>query len=97
MKRMCTEKNIFSFHYAFLKLEFGCDLNQNMLWQFNMLVKFKKALEQLAQEISSNHRYEVHPIGGEKSSWIYIVYNNLVFNIIAVLNKSEKVLGCKSK
>ena len=48
MKRMCTEKNIFSFHYAFLKLEFGCDLNQNMLWQFNMLVKFKKALEQLA-------------------------------------------------
>ena len=66
--------------------------------------KFKKALEQLAQEILSNHRYEVHSKGGETEVimdiHVVIVHNkqfNINIFIIAVLNKSEKVLGCKSK
>ena len=41
------------------------DICQKKKQQKFVSFKFKKALEQLAQEISSNHRYEVHPIGGE--------------------------------
>ena len=52
----------------------------------------------------SNHRYEVHPIGGEieethhgyTCSHCTQRFNINIF-IIAVLNKSETVLGCKSK
>ena len=56
---------------------------------------------------SSNHHYEVHPIGGEteESHHEYTCslctrqfnINYLTIFVIAVLNKSEKVLGCKSK
>ena len=54
--------------------------------------------------VSSNHRYEVHPIGGEieethhgyTCSHCTQRFNINIF-IIAVLNKSETVLGCKSK
>ena len=60
-----------------------------------------QALEQSAQEISSNHRY---PIGGgiEESHHGYTCSHctqrfNINIFIIAVLNKSETVLGCKSK
>ena len=44
--------------------------------------KFKKALEQLAQKILSNHRYEVHSKGGETEVimdiHVVIVHNNLI-------------------
>ena len=55
-------------------------------------------------KIVSNHRYEVHSKGGETEVimdiHVVIVHNkqfNINIFIIAVLNKSEKVLGCKSK
>ena len=80
------------------------DICQKKKQQKFVSFKFKKALEQLAQEISSNHRYEVHPIGGEteESHHGYTCSHctkqfNINIFIIAVLNKSEKVLGCKSK
>ena len=52
-------------------------------------------------KIVSNHRYEVHSKGGETEVIMAQCHCTQQFNInifiIAVLNKSEKVLGCKSK